>query len=97
MVNHGAGIVVRNIVVSIIIRIQVNGYLRQKTIIMPYVVEKKLVLKRKSIVLGVTRHIAVVVGKRRVALTVTLQERLDFVNDQVWILQYHRVVSTVLL
>ena len=57
MVNHGAGHVERNIVVSIIILPRVKNYLQQKTVMMLLAVNKKKVLRKKTIAAVVIRAI----------------------------------------
>ena len=62
MANRGAGIVARNTVANIKIRLQDNGFQQQKTLIMACVVGQKMISKRKIIVVVVTRHTVVVDG-----------------------------------
>ena len=57
MVAVGAGHVERNIVVSIIILPRVKNYLQQKTVMMLLAVNKKKVLRKKTIAAVVIRAI----------------------------------------
>lgn len=63
VVNHGVGLVEKNIVANIMMQLQVKDYLRQKTVMMHLVAQKRKTSNKMTIVLAVTRDTVVNGGK----------------------------------